>query len=164
VEAVRRAGPDDVPELERLADLARAELAVERGGRMWRLLHGRPDPLDATVAADLTEAGEGAGVVLLGTYDEVPAGYAVAHLEHLPDGSRMAVLGDVYVEPGFRDVGLGAALIEHAMEWAAENGCRGIDSLVLPGMRASKNFFARFGLTARAILVHRDLEPPDPAP
>lgn len=164
MEAVRRAGPDDVADLERLAGLARGELAVERGGPMWGLLHGRHDPIVATLAADLAEADSGAGLVLLGTFADAPAGYAVAHLEHLADGSRIAVLGDVYVEPGFRDLGLGAALIEAVMAWAVEQGCRGIDSIVLPGMRASKNFFERFGLTARAILVHRDLTPPEEAP
>ena len=32
-----------------------------------------------------------------------------------------------------------------------------IDALALPGNRAAKNFFERFGLTARAIVVHRSL-------
>ena len=60
MEAVRVATEDDLDELVRLAGVARAELGAERGGPMWQLLHGRPDPLAATVTADLTEA---AGVV-----------------------------------------------------------------------------------------------------
>jgi hypothetical protein len=32
-----------------------------------------------------------------------------------------------------------------------------VDALVLPGHREGKNFFERFGLTARAIVVHREL-------
>ena len=39
--------------------------------------------------------------------------------------------------------------------WAHERGCVGIDALRLPGNRDTKNFFERFGLTARAIVVHR---------
>ena len=35
----------------------------------------------------------------------------------------------------------------------------GIDGFALPGDRETKNFFERFGLTARAILVHRSLLP-----
>ena len=157
MEAVRVAGLADLDELVRLADLARAELGEERGGPMWQLLHGRPDPLPATVEADLAEAELRQGVVLLGTVADAPAGYAAAHREELDDGTALAVVSDVYVEPGFRDLGLGAALMDALLAWATEQGCRGIDALVLPGMRQSKNFFERFGLTARAILVHRDL-------
>lgn len=147
----------DLDELVRLATLAREELGAERGGPMWQLLHGRPDPLAATVTADLTEAASDAGIVLLGTFAGAAAAYAAAHREQLGDGTAIAVVSDVYVEPGFRAVGLGGALMEALIAWATEHGCRGIDSLVLPGMRNSKNYFERFGLTARAILVHKDL-------
>lgn len=152
----------DLDELARLADLARQELGEERGGPMWQLLHGRPDPLPATLHADLREADLDQGVVLLGTVADAPAGYAAAHREELGDGTALAVISDVYVEPGFRAIGLGGALMEALLAWAEAHGCRGIDALVLPGMRHSKNYFERFGLTARAILVHRDLRPPAP--
>ncbi len=52
--------------------------------------------------------------------------------------------------------------------WCEEHGCAGIDAVALPGNRATKNFFERYGLTARALLVHRRLGPdpertwPDP--
>ncbi len=157
METVRVATPDDLDDLVRLAEVARAEMGTERGGPMWQLLHGRPDPLPATLTADLTEAAGDTGVVLLGLFAAAPAGYAAAHREQLADGTSIAVVSDVYVEPGFRDVGLGAALMEELLAWATAHGCRGIDAMALPGMRHSKNFFERFGLTARAILVHRDL-------
>jgi GNAT superfamily N-acetyltransferase len=157
VEAVRPATVDDLPELERLAALARDELGGERGGPMWQLLHGRPEPLPATLAADLAEVAAGTGIVLLGTVDGAPGGYAAAHRDTLGDGTSLAVVSDVYVEPGFRGIGLGAALMDELLAWAEAHGCRGIDALALPGMRHSKNFFERYGLTARAILVHRDL-------
>ena len=165
MEEVRVATESDLADLVRLAERARGELGEERGGPMWQLLHGRPDPLPATLVADLTEAASDAGVVLLGLYAGAPAGYAAAHREQLGDGTAIAVVSDVYVEPGFRGVGLGDALMTELLAWAAAHGCRGIDALALPGMRQSKNFFERFGLTARAILVHRDLQrrPPEPA-
>lgn len=162
MEAVRVANADDLPELIRLSGLARAELGVERGGPMWLRLHARPDPLPATLSADLAEAATGSGIVVLGSFASAAAGYAVAHREALDDGTTIAMVSDVYVEPGFRGVGLGAALIDRVMAWARTQGCRGIDALVLPGMRASKNFFEREGLTARAILVHKTLEPEEP--
>lgn len=163
MEEVRVATEDDLDELVRLAEGARAELGEERGGPMWQLLHGRPDPLPATLVADLSEAASAAGVVLVGLWAGAPAGYAAAHREQLGDGTAIAVVSDVYVEPGFRGVGLGDALMTELLGWAVDHGCRGIDALALPGMRQSKNFFERFGLTARAILVHRDLvaRPPD---
>jgi hypothetical protein len=43
------------------------------------------------------------------------------------------------------------------VESAEEAGCFGLDALVLPGNRATKNFFEASGLTARAIVVHRSL-------
>ena len=49
------------------------------------------------------------------------------------------------------------ALMTELIGWSRAHDCRGIDALVLPGMRESKNYFERFGLTARAILVHKDL-------
>lgn len=163
MEEVRVATEDDLDELVRLAELARLELGEERGGPMWQLLHGRPDPLPATLTADLTEAAGDAGVVLLGSFAGAPAGYAAAHREQLGDGTAIAVVSDVFVEAGFRSVGLGDALMTELIAWAAAHGCRGIDALALPGMRQSKNFFERFGLVARAILVHRDLRtrPPE---
>lgn len=159
MEGVRVATQGDLDELVRLAEMARLELGDERGGSMWQLLHGRPDPVPATLHADLAEADLGQGLVLLGTFADVAAGFAAAHREELSDGTALAVISDVYVEPGFRDVGIGGALMEELLAWAEAHGCRGLDALVLPGMRHSKNFFERFGLTARAILVHRDLRP-----
>ena len=75
----------------------------------------------------------------------------------LRDGSQLAVIEALYVEPDARAVGVGEALIDVVEEWAKARGCSGLDALVLPGMRDSKNFFEAFGLTARAIVVHRDL-------
>lgn len=159
MEAVRAATAADLDELERLAAAARTEMGEERGGPMWQLLHGRPEPLADTLAADLAEVAADTGIVLLGTWDDVAAGYATAHRDALGDGTLVAVVSDIYVEPGFRGVGLGEALMDELVRWAESHGCRGIDALALPGMRHSKNFFERFGLTARAILVHRDLRP-----
>lgn len=159
MEAIRVATAADLPELTRLASQARAELGAERGGPMWLRLHGRRDPVASTLSADLADAEAGRGLVVLGTFASAAAGYAVAHRRALDDATTIAVVSDVYVEPGFRGVGLGGALMDEVLAWAAGSGCRGVDALALPGMRHSKNFFERFGLTARAILVHKDLRP-----
>ena len=49
-------------------------------------------------------------------------------------------------------------MMDAVLTWCAERGSGGIDAIALPGDRATKNFFERFGLTARAIVVHRVLD------
>ncbi len=87
----------------------------------------------------------------------MPVGYAVGRVEVLRDGGRLAVVDELYVEPDAREVAVGEALMDDLLEWATAQGCFGIDALALPGNRATKNFFERYGLTARAIVVHKRL-------
>src|SRR5262245_8671273 len=155
MEAARPAVADDVPRLAELARAAIAELAQEKGGRMWRLHEARPEPLEDGLAAQVANDDV---LVLAGTIDQAAVGYAVAELEALSDGARLAVVRDLYVEPEARGVGVGAVLMEAVVAWATDRRCVGVDALALPGSRATKNFFEGFGLVARAIVVHRDLE------
>jgi L-amino acid N-acyltransferase YncA len=67
------------------------------------------------------------------------------------------VIDDLFVEGEAREVGVGEEMTKVVVEWCEERGCRGIDANVLPGDRATKNFFESFGFTARAITVHRRL-------
>jgi len=95
----------------------------------------------------------------VGTLDDVVVGYAIARLDELADGGRLAVLTDVYVRPEARGVGVGELLLDAALAWATDAGAVGIDSVALPGMRDSKNFFESAGMVARAITVHRSFGP-----
>lgn len=153
-EAARRATPNDVARVAELAHQAIDELRTQRGGRVWASREARAEPLDASLAAALAET---AHVVAVGTIDDVIVGYAVARLEHLRDDHPLAVIDDLYVEPDARGVGVGEALMELLLEWAHGQEASGIDAFTLPGNRQTKNFFEAHGLTARAILVHRDL-------
>lgn len=162
MEQARPAGPTDRDSLLALADEARTELTDQlRGGRLWRHRHARRDPIGASIDADLKAAAAGDAIVLIGTLDEVPLGYAVAVRDDLGDGSDVALVTDIFVAAGARGVGLGEALMDGIVDWATAAGCTGLDAIALPGMRETKNFFERFGLTARAILVHRSLAPPE---
>jgi GNAT superfamily N-acetyltransferase len=154
VEAARAATPADVPRLAELAADAIAELTATKGGALWARREARSQPLDEGLAADLADP---ACCVLTGTLDDTVMGYAVARRETLRDGAPLAVLTDIYVEPGCRGVGIGEALMGAIVAWAEAAGCVGIDSLALPGNRETKNFFESFGLVARAIVVHRPL-------
>jgi GNAT superfamily N-acetyltransferase len=155
VEGVRPALADDLPRLAELARSAIAELAVQKGGTVWQRHAARVEPVEAGLEADLADD---ATQVLVGTYADAVVGYAVTTAEVLADQGKLAVVRDLYVEPDARGVGVGAALMEAVLAWAGERGCVGVDALALPGSRETKNFFESFGLVARAIVVHRDLQ------
>jgi GNAT superfamily N-acetyltransferase len=156
VEGVRPATASDVPRLVELAEQAIAELSALRGGAVWARTAARPAPLADGFAAQLAAADHH---VLLGTYEDAPVGYGVARVDVLRDASRLGVVTDLYVEPAARAVGIGEALMAALVEWCEGEGCSGVDSLALPGDRATKNFFESFGLVARALIVHKDLDP-----
>lgn len=144
-EAARRATAGDLPTLSRLFEQATVELRAERGGEVWAATSGR----DAAPPFDLDDPDQ---LVLAGTIDDVVVGYA-----RVVVAGALATITDIYVDGPAREVGVGEALLEAAIAWARERGCTGIDSVALPGMRATKNFFEAAGLVARAILVHKDL-------
>jgi GNAT superfamily N-acetyltransferase len=156
VEGVRPAVASDLPRLVDLAGAVIAELAEQKGGVVWRRHAARTHPLDESLAADLDHPDT---QVLVGTIDDTVIGYAVTTAETLPDEGTLAVVRDLYVEPGARGVGVGATMMDAVLAWAGERGCIGVDALALPGSRATKNFFEGFGLVARAIVVHKDLDP-----
>lgn len=154
-EAARFAGHGDVDDLVRLAGAAVGEQIDERGGWVWARRETRPEPLAESFAASLDDDDQ---EVWVGTFDDVIVGYAGAHVEELRDGSVLAVIDDVYVEPDAREVGVGQALIDAVIGWARERACVGVDGWALPGNRETKNFFESFGFTARGIVVHHRLE------
>jgi ribosomal protein S18 acetylase RimI-like enzyme len=154
VEAARPASDVDLPRLVELARAAISELRATKGGDVWSRRDARQEPIDASLKADLADPD---AIVLSGTIDDAVVGYAVARTEILADGSRLARITDLYVEPDGREVGIGEELLDAVVAWASAAGCFGIDSIVLPGNRETKNFFEGFGLVARAIVVHRSL-------
>ena len=154
VEAARLASSDDLPRLVELTRAAIEELRPTKGGELWARREDRAEPVERSLAADLVDDGT---LVLAGTIDDAVVGYAVATTETLTDGSVLARVTDLYAEPAAREVGVGEALLDAVIAWAAERRCVGVDSLVLPGNRETKNFFESFGLVARAIVVHRPL-------
>ena len=156
MEGVRPAGPADLPRLATLAREVTTELAGQKGGIVWRRRSARPEPVEDGLTADLDAPDT---LVLVGTIDGTVIGYAVTTIEAVADEGLLAVVRDLYVEPGARGVGVGAAVMDTVLAWAGERGCIGVDALALPGSRATKNFFEGFGLVARAIVVHRSLEP-----
>jgi GNAT superfamily N-acetyltransferase len=154
-EACREANEADVPRLAELVAAAIDELSANKGGAMWARTEARRSPFEPRLLEELASP---AHRVLVGTLDDVPVAYAVAAIEDLADGGRLGVVTDLYVEEPARSVGLGELLMDDLVAWCAAEGCVGVDSLALPGDRATKNFFESFGLVARAIVVHRNLQ------
>jgi len=158
VPGARPATLDDVDRLAELAAEAVEEQLPSRGGELWASREARALPADAALRDAVADPDH---LVLVGTFDGMPAGYATARVEPLRDGTLLAVLDDLYVEAAVREVGVGEALMDEVVRWARQRGCRGVDALALPGNRATKNFFERFGLVARAIVVHRSFADDD---
>lgn len=162
-EGARIATLDDVERLVELAEGCRAELAPLRGGTLWALHDAPGEPHRDRFAAQIA-ARDGRANVWCGTLDESVVGLAAATVEQLRDGRRLAIVEELYVEPGAREMGVGESLVNAVVAWAEAAGCVGVDASVLPGSRAAKNFFEGMGLTARSITVHRPLIRPVPDP
>jgi GNAT superfamily N-acetyltransferase len=155
MEGARPATQDDLEQIVALAREAIDELREEKGGELWFRRHARAEPLATSLAAAIDDERQ---LVVVGTIDDSVIGYGAARIESLTDGEPLAIVDDLYVLPGARGVGVGESMMDALIEWARAAGAVGIDSIALPGMRDTKNFFESFGLVARAIIVHRSLD------
>ena len=147
--AARPAEAADLPILVEMARSARHEQAGHRGGPLLVARHCRSEPLELAFAEAVADPTTG---LWAGLIDGVPVGYALVSAD-----GEIAVIEELHVEPEARAVGVGEAMLDAIVAWAADVGCTGIDAFALPGARATKNFFETFGLTARLLVLHRDL-------
>ena len=157
MEAARPATADDVLRVLELSAQLRAELVGNRGGDLWQRTH---DPVEHTAPGLRSLLGYPEDCVLVGTLDDSTVGYLIARAHTLADGSRLAAISELYVEPGAREVAVGEALVNRVLAWATEHGCVGVDATALPGDRAAKNFFETNGFVARSLTMHRPLDAP----
>lgn len=139
-------------ELERVAELHRLAVTTarpDRGGEVFATRETAGEPLVEWLAQRL-----GGGGVWVGTIDDSIVGYAVAEVEELRGGSRLARLEAIYVEPEARGVGVGATLMAAVLSFADVQNCAGVDAWALPGDRLTKNFFEGMGFSARLLVMH----------
>lgn len=152
MEGVRPATNADLPRLlELFADL-RDEMAEYRG--RWYDDQTWPEPIEEALAAVVDDA---EALVLLGTIDAYPVGYAVCEIETMLPQAGAAPIGkvrDLFVEPEAREVGVGELLLNEVVRWLDTRGVRCADISVLPGHRAAKNFCEENGFVSRAITMH----------
>lgn len=134
--SIRRATPDDAAELDTMVrELAAHEgaldgVVVDASG--WRALLARPDV-----------------IVLFAVEGERVVGFtSIVRRPYLWGGTDMLALDDLYVRAGYRDRGVGGALMAEVARLAAPENL-----IVQWGVRddnvAGQRFYARLGATQR---------------
>lgn len=152
MEAARPATTSDVEAIEAINQRRRSEMEGQRGAEMYLAREASATPVGPRIVAAI-EAPQ--THVIVGAYDDVVFGYAVANIEELNDGTQVTILTDFMVDAEARGSGIGEAMMNLLVDEAKAAGCRGIESVALPGDRETKNFFESFGLKARMLTVHR---------
>jgi ribosomal protein S18 acetylase RimI-like enzyme len=151
--SARAATPADTMVTSALAQQAMVTVRDERGGR-WHLDHDR-DKTDPQ--ARHTQAVEAADQQLVvGCIEGVVVGYGLAYLSPTTDG-QLCMIDELVVHPRAQAIGVGSEILAHVRSWAVDRNCQAIESQVLPGNRAAKNFFERVGMKTRKMRVSADL-------
>lgn len=157
MDSARPATASDLTELARLWREAVADLAHLRGGRALA------DTLDPPRLEDFLAGAIEAPdrMIVVGLVDDVAVGLASVRAGRHPERP----LGDlelIYVEPAGRRVGVAATMLDVVAARCYEWGMLGLDAPALPGDRAAKSFFEAHGYTARLLVMHRAIQPPEP--
>jgi GNAT superfamily N-acetyltransferase len=156
--SARVATTEDLPAVVQLLADGSATVAGERGGAVFVNRETLGPPVLEQLSGLLTDP---AVLVAVGAIDDVAMGSALVRLERLRDGTVLARLEHLWVEPGAREVGLGGELIDLVTKWANEAGATRLDAYALPGNREAKNFLETAGFSARLIVMHRRLGDPN---
>ena len=149
MEAARTPREDEIPRLAELHRLAVANAVPDRGGELFAARETAGEPLEDWLRSRLTRGG-----VWAGTVDDSVVGYAVADIEDLRGGVRLARIEALFVEEEARKVGVGASMMAAILEWSVVQKCTGVDAWALPGDRHTKNFFEASGFSARLLTMH----------
>ena len=154
-EGCRLAAIADLDIVAELMGEAVAEQVDARGGAIWSRRETQPTPHRMSVEQAFHDPDQ---EIWVGTIDEVIVGYAICRLEVLRTGELLAMVTDLFVLEGAREVAIGEIMMNEIVPWCEARECVGIDALALPGNRQTKNFFETFGFKARLLTVHRPLK------
>lgn len=150
----RPATSADLEAVRDLALLAREESEDERGGELLF------DVTHSSVGEQHRYSGvlsDASGALFVVEVLGAIVGYTTAHLEH-GTSLKLCAIDELFVHPKARSVGAGAALLTQVQHWGRGHGCSHVESQVLPGNRAAKNFFERVGMVTRAMRVSARLD------
>ncbi len=154
--SARRASSEDLPTLVGLYQELQKEMA--QYSDMWELADGLAEPIDAQLRALLEDQDAS---LYMGEIDGLPFGFALVRIESLlpqAGGMKIGSFRLVFVDHDAREVGVGEALRDTAMDDLKALGITRFDAHVLPGHRLVKNFFESGGFSARSIVMHHDSE------
>lgn len=150
------ARPAVVSDLHVLVDLYRSlESEMAPLSDMWSAADGLAEPVGDSLLHELESP---SSMVFIGEIDGVPLGFLIARVENvLPQAHGMEVgsIRFVFVDHPAREVGVGEAMRDIALEALRKRGITRFDAHVLPGHRLVKNFFEQGGFSARSIVMHR---------
>jgi ribosomal protein S18 acetylase RimI-like enzyme len=145
---IRRAVPDDAPALAELA----TDAFVAAFGRLYR-----PEDLAAFLAENRTpevyhqEMLDSGTQIAVAEADGAFAGYALIHwpseFASKSDASRPLALHQLYCAASATGRGIGAALMEWALEIAKEIGCDAVQLSVFSENYGAQRFYARYGFS-----------------
>jgi len=153
--SARSALADDISTTAELAIKAQEAARPERGGR-WLLDHDNLEQL-APLERHLACLAAANSHLVVGCIDESVVGYAVAMHSKTTTG-QLCMIEELVVHPEARAIGVGSAILAGVREWAISTNCQAIESQVLPGNRAAKNFFERVGMKTRKMRVSANLD------
>ncbi len=151
MEDVRQATTDDVPRLVELVELQQTTCAAD--GAL-----SRSQPASEARKTLEDALGRDDRLVLVGTVDGYIAGLALAMIGKHEPNERVADVEIIFVEPPFRDLGLGEGLVTAVAVWARENRCVEIELRARPGDRNTKSLGERLGFVAQLIVMRKDLK------
>jgi ribosomal protein S18 acetylase RimI-like enzyme len=150
--SARRATPSDLDDLHALYRGLEAEMTALHP--MWPLADGLAEPVAESLSSCLRDPNT---VVVLGLINDLPMGFLVAVVEDLlpqAEGTRVGSIRLVFVDHPAREVGVGEAMLDLALNELRQRGLTRFDAHVLPGHRLVKNFFEAGGFAARSITMH----------
>lgn len=150
----REATIADIDSLEHMYRSLQKEMVALH--KMWPLADGLNEPVAQSLVSAIADPDS---VVLIGSIDDYPFGFLVAHVERLlaqADVEKIGSIQLIYVDDDAREVAVAEAMRELALAMFRERGITKFDAHVLPGHRLAKNFFEAGGFSARSIIMHHD--------
>lgn len=130
---ISRAHADDA---ERLCAIERAAVELFRGHEAWRAYSSMALPVDIVHGLIVR------GLVWVASVDDDIVGFVCLDTDGAPDAIGVA---EIDVLPAFGGKGIGAALLEHACQWAREAGYRRVDLGTLIDVPWNAPFYASCG-------------------
>ncbi len=149
MELARPAHDKDLAACRRLLDDLLSEVHALRGGTAFA---------GAATPDSLLERWTGRGAQLFaGEFEGVVVGVLGVTAPGPEEGGRGRI-ECCYVERDARGVGVGTALMQAAVAWCRDRGCREVDAFALPGDRATKQRLEAEGFTARLLTLSLRLD------